>query len=178
MQEDTQPTSPEKTASTRRGFLKLLIAVTAFLISVILGVPFIRGLVPSRLRTAKQVWYKVAEVDSLPKGRPARLNFVARIDDAYRHETSVRSVWAIKHSSSAVTVYSPICTHLGCYYKWNGASGHFECPCHGSVFALDGKVLGGPAPRPLDALPARIDNGALFVVWEQFKVGIEQKILI
>lgn len=176
MEEDTEFIAPEKIGSTRRVFLKLLIAVTAFFIGIILGIPFIRGLIPSKFKTAKQVWYRLAEVNSLPEGQPARLNFIARIDDAYRHEIAVHSVWAVKHSSSAVTVYSPICTHLGCYYKWNGGSGHFECPCHGSVFALDGKVLDGPAPRPLDTLPTRIDNGVLFVVWEQFKVGIEEKV--
>jgi cytochrome b6-f complex iron-sulfur subunit len=55
-----------------------------------------------------------------------------------------------------------VCTHLGCSYKPFAqadaaphASGffiqqvHAHCPCHGSIFARDGTVLGGPAPRPL-----------------------------
>jgi nitrite reductase/ring-hydroxylating ferredoxin subunit len=50
---------------------------------------------------------------------------------------------------------SAICTHLGCSYKPFGPPKpkfpmvHALCPCHGSVFARDGRVLGGPAPRPL-----------------------------
>jgi cytochrome b6-f complex iron-sulfur subunit len=50
---------------------------------------------------------------------------------------------------------SMVCTHLGCSYKPFGPPGteyeevHALCPCHGSVFARDGRVLGGPAPRPL-----------------------------
>lgn len=50
---------------------------------------------------------------------------------------------------------SDICTHLGCAYKPYGPPTeefplvHARCPCHGSVFARDGRVLAGPAPRPV-----------------------------
>jgi menaquinol-cytochrome c reductase iron-sulfur subunit len=165
MQEEQQPVLTEKLSIARRKFLKLLIGILTFFIGVLLGIPFIRALIVPKSKLAKQVWYRVTEVDSLPEGRPVRLNFFARIEDAYRHETAVHSVWVIKRSPSKVTVYSPICTHLGCYYKWNAGTGHFECPCHASVFSIDGKVLGGPAPRSLDKLPAKMDNGVLFVVW-------------
>jgi menaquinol-cytochrome c reductase iron-sulfur subunit len=87
----------------------------------------------------------------------------------------LHNIWAVKNSSSDVTVFSPICPHLGCRYKWHADSQHFICPCHGSVFSIDGKVLGGPAPRPLDTLPTKIENGELFVEWELFKEGISQK---
>ncbi|MBI2563623.1 MAG: ubiquinol-cytochrome c reductase iron-sulfur subunit [candidate division NC10 bacterium] len=51
---------------------------------------------------------------------------------------------------------SAICTHLRCTTgpyvppdaEWKAS--HSHCPCHGSVFAKDGRVLQGPAPRPLD----------------------------
>jgi cytochrome b6-f complex iron-sulfur subunit len=42
---------------------------------------------------------------------------------------------------------SAICTHLGCMVsrvEWG-----YQCPCHGSKFDTDGRVLAGPAPRPL-----------------------------
>jgi cytochrome b6-f complex iron-sulfur subunit len=43
---------------------------------------------------------------------------------------------------------SSVCTHLGCNVKRGGGSG-FECPCHGSRFDSNGRVVGGPAPSPL-----------------------------
>lgn len=43
---------------------------------------------------------------------------------------------------------SAVCTHLGCTV--NRTSKGYHCPCHGSVFNNQGKVLGGPAPRPLE----------------------------
>ncbi|MEU6511516.1 FAD-dependent oxidoreductase [Streptomyces sp. NPDC046942] len=45
---------------------------------------------------------------------------------------------------------SAVCTHLGCVVAFNRAEQTWECPCHGSRFAPDGRILQGPAVRPLD----------------------------
>ncbi|GGW40287.1 FAD-dependent oxidoreductase [Streptomyces xantholiticus] len=42
------------------------------------------------------------------------------------------------------------CTHLGCLVSFNEAERSWDCPCHGSRFAVDGSVLNGPALRPLE----------------------------
>jgi len=146
------------------------------LLSLVLGIPFVRSLIAPKFQAKKLTWAKVADVDSLPDNQPVRLKYIAVSEDAYLHKSLVHVVWAMKHSPSEVTVFSPICTHAGCYYNWDSQTGHFECPCHGSVFSLAGKVLAGPAPRQLDTLKNKIENGELFVVWQEFQAGIQQKI--
>lgn len=51
------------------------------------------------------------------------------------------------NSADGFFAISSICTHLGCNVKHIGAG--FECPCHGSKFDQNGRVISGPAPQPL-----------------------------
>lgn len=163
--------------SQRRSFLKWLVGALAAIIGLITGLPFIRTVVTSA-PLQKLSYMEVGNVGSLSIGQPQDMNFQVRVTDAYLQQEVTRSIWVIKHSPSELTVFSPICTHLGCHFKWNPETRHFECPCHGSVWTIDGKVVGGPAPRPLDTLPYKIDNGKLYVEWESFKVGIPGKIRV
>jgi len=57
-----------------------------------------------------------------------------------------------------VVCFSAICTHLGCVVAPSGTK--LICPCHGSQFdALTGKVLNGPATRPLPKIGVAVRNG-------------------
>ncbi len=48
-----------------------------------------------------------------------------------------------------LSVLSPVCPHMKCMVAWNAADTTWDCPCHGSRFAVDGSVLSGPALEPL-----------------------------
>ncbi len=163
-------------APSRRGFLKLATNLMIGLVAAVLAVPLIGGIIGSSFRLKKLSWAQVGDISSLPLGQPIRMKFPYKTEDAYVRETVTKDVWVIKRSSSEVTVFSPICPHLGCHYDWHPGKEEFICPCHGSIYSMTGKVLGGPAPRPLDTLPWKLENDRLFIEWETFKVGIPQKI--
>jgi rieske iron-sulfur protein len=66
-------------------------------------------------------------------------------------------------SADGIVAYSAVCTHTGCdLWDWQSASSTVKCACHFSEFNLkDGaRVVNGPAPRRLPALPVRIVDGA------------------
>ncbi|HXX81567.1 MAG TPA: ubiquinol-cytochrome c reductase iron-sulfur subunit [Thermodesulfovibrionales bacterium] len=164
-------------ATTRRKFLTLVIGVFGSVNAIVLGLPFVRSLV-SVASKRKAGWSRVTEVGSLPEGQPVEVKFSALKEDAYHYTNALYSVWVIKHSHEKVTVFSPVCPHLGCHFLWDPKVERFECPCHASEYSLEGKVLYGPAPRSLDVLPHKIEQGVLFVQWERFKVGTPEKIVV
>jgi ubiquinol-cytochrome c reductase cytochrome b subunit len=177
---DNKEESPSASAvgTTRRGFMRMMIGGISALITLAIGVPLIGNLIGPSFQRRRLTWSKIADIRSLPVGEPQKIDFSFNTKDAYLTETVMHSVWIVKGRSSEVTIYSPICPHLGCHYDWNPQSKTFVCPCHGSIFSIDGKVLGGPAPRPLDTLPFRVENGMLYVQWEEFKVGVPEKIAV
>jgi len=67
-------------------------------------------------------------------------------------------VAAARDESGRLTVRSAVCTHLGCIVAWNDSERTWDCPCHGSRFHPDGRVIAGPAERPLAALSASADD--------------------
>jgi Rieske Fe-S protein len=69
-------------------------------------------------------------------------------------------------AADGVVAYSGVCTHTGCdVTDWFGDVLRFKCPCHESEFdPSDGaRVVGGPAPWQLAALPLKLVDGALAV---------------
>ncbi|HTF05954.1 MAG TPA: FAD-dependent oxidoreductase [Bacteroidia bacterium] len=54
-----------------------------------------------------------------------------------------------KDERSMLHFVSAKCTHLGCIVKWNGDEKTWDCPCHGSRYTYEGKVLNGPANTDL-----------------------------
>lgn len=54
-------------------------------------------------------------------------------------------------TDNAVETYglNAVCTHLGCVVPWVAAENKFKCPCHGSQYNNQGKVVRGPAPLSL-----------------------------
>jgi Rieske Fe-S protein len=65
-------------------------------------------------------------------------------------------------SAEGIVAYSGVCTHAGCDVTlWKAEAKRFGCPCHESEFDPKdgGRVVGGPAPRRLPALPVKIVDG-------------------
>lgn len=68
---------------------------------------------------------------------------------------SLKKLAIYRDENGELTAHSAICTHVGCVVHWNPFEKCWDCPCHGSQFAISGEVLNGPAVRPLD--PADLD---------------------
>jgi glycine/D-amino acid oxidase-like deaminating enzyme/nitrite reductase/ring-hydroxylating ferredoxin subunit len=63
-----------------------------------------------------------------------------------------------RDDKGSLHVRSAVCSHLGCIVSWNSTEHTWDCPCHGSRFTPDGKLLNGPALGPLDMAPLTWPN--------------------
>jgi glycine/D-amino acid oxidase-like deaminating enzyme/nitrite reductase/ring-hydroxylating ferredoxin subunit len=64
--------------------------------------------------------------------------------------TGAGQVAVYRDAAGELHKVSAVCTHLGCIVTWNNAETTWDCPCHGSRFDVDGKVIQGPAVKDLE----------------------------
>jgi menaquinol-cytochrome c reductase iron-sulfur subunit len=147
----------------RRNFLVALIYTLAMTIFVAFGVPaFLYLFVPPRGRKRAQ-WVDAGEIPEATSDVPQEMTFRRNRVDGWKIFSESASAWVIKKPDGSITAFSPWCTHLGCAYHWDQSQADFACPCHGSRFSLDGKVLVGPALRPLDRYEVKIEGTRMWL---------------
>jgi Rieske Fe-S protein len=73
-------------------------------------------------------------------------------------EVAGRRVGVYRDESGLIHAVRPVCTHMGCAVKWNKDENTWDCTCHGSRFDYEGKVISGPAQRPLDRFDIILDT--------------------
>jgi glycine/D-amino acid oxidase-like deaminating enzyme/nitrite reductase/ring-hydroxylating ferredoxin subunit len=77
-------------------------------------------------------------LDEVPAGEATILKLDGKRTAVFRDE------------DGRVHAVSAVCTHMGCVLGWNPIDRTWDCPCHGSRFALDGTVIHGPATTGLE----------------------------
>jgi len=70
-------------------------------------------------------------------------------------EYLARNGFAVANESGTIIALRLRCTHLGCAVAWQQDRDLFVCPCHASTFDILGRVVHGPARKPLPAVVAQ-----------------------
>ena len=65
--------------------------------------------------------------------------------------SGAKQIAVVRDGQGALHAVSARCTHMGCIVHWNTAESTWDCPCHGSRFSIDGKVIEGPAVADLES---------------------------
>jgi Rieske Fe-S protein len=123
---------------------------------------------------APQVFAFAMDPDKQVMRNASRLNqmVLVRLDPEWlSEETRARA-------AEGIVAYSGVCTHTGCdITDWNSEQHRFQCPCHESQFdPSDGaRVVGGPAPWQLAAVPLKMADGRIKVAGGFIgRVGFQQ----
>jgi Rieske Fe-S protein len=59
--------------------------------------------------------------------------------------SGLKKIAVFKDETGHLHLFNATCPHLGCVVQWNADEKSFDCPCHGSRFTAEGKVINGPA---------------------------------
>lgn len=147
----SEPAPAGRTAVTRRAFLaNVVLAVSATLGVGTLATRFLQFLSPPA-PPEREVEVVAASLDAIPDGGGT----IAHLPGGHV---------ALERTGDTVRAFSAVCTHLGCIVQYvpDGEQA-WVCPCHHGRYARDGRVLGGPPPRPLAAIPAKVRDGQVVV---------------
>lgn len=158
------------TQHTRRSFYSVLITALGSAIATALAVPAGIYLFWSGASKGRSTFVEVADLTELSVGKPEEVTFERTRVDGWRVLKEKVIAWVVRTDEKNVVAYSPQCTHLGCAYHWEEERDKFVCPCHESLFTLDGKVVAGPASRPLDRYAVRVENSKLLIGSKILKV--------
>jgi cytochrome b6-f complex iron-sulfur subunit len=136
-------------ASGRRKFLGCCLGgiVTIALTGVVY--PIFRYLAPREQQTGSaKVTFPEADV---PEG------------DAKFIQYAGSAAVLVRKKGGDLIALSAVCTHLGCIVQWQKERQEFLCPCHAGLYTVDGAVISGPPPKPLQKIPVVVANGTITV---------------
>jgi menaquinol-cytochrome c reductase iron-sulfur subunit len=148
---------------TRRKFYVGVINVFGALITAALALPAAAYLLIKPKSQDSGEYVEVADLSQLVVGKPEEVLYRRTRVDGWKKMEEKTTTWVVKTADNKVVAFSPACTHLGCAYHWDTEIQNFLCPCHTSVFSVDGSVVSGPAPRPLDRYVTKTVGGKLLV---------------
>jgi quinol---cytochrome c reductase iron-sulfur subunit, bacillus type len=176
----TEAGSRQLASPARRSFLGVLLAAGTASVGALLAVPLIRFVLHPLLRvTTPLSWSEVGDANEFAAATaPVKKLITVEQRDGWRKIVSEKAVYVIKQADGQLAVLSSICPHLGCSVAWRTENNEFLCPCHGGLFAGDGKLLGGPPPRGMDRLESKIEEGMLKVHYQYFRQLVPDKEVI
>lgn len=130
--------------------------------AVLLGLPVVGFLLGPILEKRTERWVELGAVADFVKGAPKKRRVRYTTADGYREQTKAQNVW-VHWNEERLTVFSAECPHVGCNVIWNSDSNNYVCPCHGGRFDVEGTVLDGPPPRPLDQIANKIEGEKIYI---------------
>lgn len=133
----------------RRGFLKLLTSILGLSALGAFAYPLFRFLLP----LAAEVKAKSIMLPQRDLPVNTTKNLMIGLTPAIVLNTRDKGFLA----------FSKVCTHLGCLVKYHPEKQLFICPCHAGIFDLEGNVVSGPPPKPLEKFAVRVEGGNLVI---------------
>jgi len=136
---------------SRREFTKVITAFVGSLMGAIMGLPIIGYIISPAVKGQElDAWVSLGLLDNYSIDTPKLFTFTRTKVNGWERTTNSYGVYVLRKADGSVKVYSNVCTHLSCRVTYKENEKSFDCPCHDARFNLNGEVIYGPPPRPLD----------------------------
>ncbi len=164
---------------TRRRFMTVSANAAGGIAAASFALPALGFAIGPIFKSAPHRWETVGPTDMFPDNNyiPVVITLTPGIGEAGKATVYVRqknpAIDTDRYDRD--TPYIAIttrCAHLGCPVRWVEAAERFICPCHGGVYDLLGRRVGGPPVRPLDRFYTRVVDG-MVQIGARFSVNSE-----
>lgn len=147
----------------RRSFLARGFWAAVSTVTVGLATPLIGYFLGPLLRRRSAAPLRFGSLEDFSIDIPKKVELPFRRHDGWVTAEGRQTAWVVRRADR-VMVFDPRCTHLSCAYHWHEQNKEFLCPCHNGVYDIEGRVVSGPPPRPLDVYDTDVRDGVLFAV--------------
>ena len=151
----------------RRGFVAGVVTFLGGIIAAVIGLPAIGYLLSPALRKQESStgddWFPLGPVEDLEEGQPRLFTFTRTQQVGWETTAQSYGIFVVRKTGGNFDVFSNVCTHLSCRVSWQEELGEYLCPCHDGHFGVDGSIITGPQPRPLDRFNYRVEEGTIMI---------------
>jgi len=148
--------------NSRRKFLLYLWIGAQSVLAALIVIPGLRYLLQPLYEKVQSQRVQLGDFRGTPEGEPTPVEYSVLQQAGYQVQSEQEFVYVLRRGEK-VTVFSPICTHMGCNVAWNSEAGEFHCPCHGGKYNKEGEVIAGPPPEPLRQFPNKVEDGSVWI---------------
>lgn len=106
----------------------------------------------ARVASAKKL---AIDMDKLPE--------LSKVGGSVFKQILGQPVLLVRVSERDIRAFDPTCTHKKCKVEFTAEKSRFDCKCHKSAYDIDGKVLGGPAPKPLNRYRSKFTGTKVYL---------------
>jgi Rieske Fe-S protein len=144
--------------TNRREFSKKALYGLLALLGLGFLVPAIKISSPLPVRAKELAFFPLIPEEEVPRAGVKKSELTFSVNGKER-----KARVFIVISAAGPTVFSAVCSHLGCLVSYQKEKREFVCPCHGGRYDLTGKNIAGPPPAPLKRLPVKMQDGIMLV---------------
>jgi Rieske Fe-S protein len=149
---------------SRREFVNLSVGAIGTIIVVSVGVPAVAYVLGPGLNVNKtEAWIPLGKIEQFEVRKPTLVSFTRTTINGWERTTNSYGVYVTRKENDEITVFSNVCTHLGCRVTWKEDEKIYFCPCHDGIFDELGQIVDGPPPKPMIAYETKIEEGNLFM---------------